>query len=268
MVKITKIDYKDDPQMYEQVEDIPGEKAMFAKAAEIATAYASARKSSPNRGIKILDLCCGTAPLWDYLKLEDEMFFDRVIGVDISKSYLDFARRKYYEKLAGQAFSPDSGAQLDFILHDAVAYRHPQPVDVIIGTSAYHHIEDERKLDLLRQVMEQLKDDGVAIFGENLIGDYNNLEERAKVVTEFYTKRIEELVGMGIADRRIDLLGRVLQYELDREYEWKHPYRMFRENLDRAGFEVVEEHKVWPAKPIFLDDKVGDFVIVARKKQS
>ena len=269
MVKISAtIDYRDNPLMYEQVEDIPGEKAMFVKAAEIANAHATAKRNKPNRGIQVLDLCCGTALLWDYLELEDETLFDRVIGVDISKPYLDFARQKYYGRLAGQAFSPDSGAQLDFILNDAVIYRHSTQVEVVIGTSAYHHIEDERKPDFLRQVRGQLKDDGIVIFGENLIGDYKNLQDRTKVVTEFYIKRIEELIGMGITDKRIDILRRVLQYELEREYEWKHSYRMFRVNLDKAGFEVVEEHKVWPSKPFFLDGKVGDFVIVARKKRA
>ncbi len=254
--------------LYEEVEDIPGERAMLVKAAEVITNFAKGKQKHPKKGISAVDLCCGTALLWDCLKLEDETLFDKVTGVDISPQYLDFAKRKYYAKLAGQAFCTDAGAQPEFILHDAVTYKHPSPVDLVIGTSAYHHIEDSRKFNLLIRIREQLKDDGIVVFGENLIEDYTGLEDRSRVVTEFYTKRIEELTGMGITDRRIELLRRVLQYELDREYEWKHSYRMFMENLDKAGFEVVEEHKVWPSKPLFIDDKVGDFVIVARKKQA
>ena len=252
--------YRDNPQLYEEVEDIPGEKAMFSRAAEIITGYA---KKHPH-GISVLDLCCGTGPIIEYLPADSPRpLFKSITGVDISKKYLDFASNKYFYL---PTFGYMHGLELNFVQADAVEYTHPERVDLVLASSAYHHIEDERKVSFLNKIHEQLKDNGIVVFCENLIGDYNNLEARAKSVTNFYMKRIEEMKEMRITDRRLDLVKRVLQYELDREYEWKHPYRIFMENLRETGFEIVSEEKVWPSVKMFDDEKVGDFVIVAKKK--
>ena len=259
-------DYRNDAELYENVEDVPGERAMFIKAAEIITAYATQNRKHPNRGIKILDLCCGTAPILGHLKITDETLFGEITGVDISAQYLDFARGKYYGILAGQAWDPEHGANTEFIESDAVDYTHPEQVDVIIASSAYHHIEDERKPRFLENVREQLKADGIAVVCENLIPDYEDMAQRAIAVTNFYTERIKELARQGITDNRLGLLCRVLQYELDREYEWKHSYRMFKDNLAEAGLEASTEFKVWPIEELFADSLVGDFVFTVNKK--
>jgi len=157
------------------------------------------------------------------------------------------------------------GVELNFINHDAVDYTHPALVDIILASSAYHHIEDERKLRFLEKVRAQLKDEGIAIFCENLIGKYQNPAERAVAVTDFYAERIKEMARLGTTDRRLGLVCRVLQYELDREYEWKHSYSEFVDNLCKAGLVVVNKTKVWPIEDLFKDLKVGDFVFEVRK---
>jgi SAM-dependent methyltransferase len=189
---------------------------------------------------------------------------EEVTGVDIDENYLKFARQKYWERVTGMG-ADWYGTKLNFVNHDAVDYTHLSLVDVIIASSAYHHIEDERKLEFLRKVQVQLKDDGLAVFCENLIGNYHNLTERAIAVTDFYAERIKEMARLGISDRRLGLVCRVLQYELDREYEWKHSYREFTDNLQKAGLKVVNEAKVWPTEDLFRDPKVGDFVFEVKK---
>ncbi|KKU99849.1 MAG: Methyltransferase [Parcubacteria group bacterium GW2011_GWA2_48_9] len=269
---VQDLTYKDNPELYEEVENIPGEKAMFSKAADVIALFAAQKRKPNKRGISILDLCCGTAPLYDYLlkhdypNLHDETLFDKITGVDISPKYLEYAQIKYNSKLAYQQFDEDKGVKLEFILHDAVDYNHSEKVDLILASSAYHHIEDERKIDFLKKVHSQLKDDGIAVFCENLIDDYSNLEERAISVTDFYTKRIDEMRALGITDRRIELVQRILKYELDRDYEWKNSYNIFMKNLGEVGFKILGEYKVWPSTKMFENYKVGDFVIIAGKK--
>ena len=258
------MDYRDNAVLYEAVEDIPGEKAMFRKAAELITAFAQRQEKLLGKGITLLDLCCGTAPMYRYLPELIKCPLEEITGVDINANYLWFARQKYWERVTGMG-ADWFGAELNFMEHDAVDYTHPTPVDIILASSAYHHIEDERKLRFLEKVRNQLKDEGIAVFCENLIGSYQNPAERAIAVTDFYAERIKEIASLGIIDKRLGLVCRVLQYELDREYEWKHSYQEFVDNLRKAGLVVVNENKVWPNEDLFKNPKVGDFVFEVRK---
>ena len=257
-------DYKGNAELYEAVEDIPGEKAMFVEASRVITSYSD---RNPNKkGLDILDLCCGTAPILEYLPDARKLPLKSVTELILIEPIIEFAEQKYWERVTGMG-SDWFGVELKFIEHDAVDYAHPSLVDVIIASSAYHHIEDKHKLRFLEKVKSQLKEDGIAVFCENLIGDYKNLEERAVAVTEFYSERIKEMARLGITDKRLGLVCRVLQYELDREYEWKHSYGEFLENLEKVGLRVVKETKVWPTENLFSDSKVGDFVKEVRKNE-
>jgi len=69
VVTLKRGDYRSNAELYGRVEDIPGEQAMFVKAAQIIVDYAKRHKAlgDTNRGIIILDLCCGAAPILELL---------------------------------------------------------------------------------------------------------------------------------------------------------------------------------------------------------
>lgn len=258
------VDYKDNPAMYEQVEDIPGEQAMFRKAAGVIVAHANEVYTAENRGAEVLDLCCGTAPILEFLPGADKCPMNAVTCVDMSREYLNFARQKYFYRAAGMG-SDWFGTLLNFVLSDAVDYTHPRSADIILASSAYHHIENDRKIPFLRKLYAQLNASGVVVFCENLIADYETPLQREVAVMDFYVERLKEMMALEINDVRLDLVRRVLQYELDEEYEWKHSRRMFLENLANVGFKIKAEHKVWPERNYFGDPNIGDFVVVAEK---
>ena len=56
------MDYRNNAVLYEAVEDIPGEKAMFRKAAEIITAFAQRTEEISGNGIALFDIFSGKAP--------------------------------------------------------------------------------------------------------------------------------------------------------------------------------------------------------------
>lgn len=259
-------DYKGNAELYETVEDIPGEQAMFQKAVEIIMQHAKEHSKLNHQGIDLLDLCCGTSTIVRSLPLDENKLIKSVTEVDIDKAYLDFLEKKCDDiTMDAHVCYYGCGAETKFILEDAVDYAHPTLADIIVASSAYHHIEDERKLRFLEKIKEQLKDDGIAVFCENLIGDYNTLAERAEAVTDFYAERLKQMSRLGITDKRLGLVCRVLQYELDGEYEWKHSYQKFRDNLQCAGLVIAHETKVWPSEDLFSNPKVGDFVFEVRK---
>ncbi|MBI2662026.1 class I SAM-dependent methyltransferase, partial [Candidatus Woesearchaeota archaeon] len=148
-------DYRNNAELYEAVEDIPGEKAMFQKAAKIIMDYA--KRNSQSQGISILDLCCGTSAIIRSLQLDENKLIRSVTGVDINQAYLDFLTKKCDDiTMDAHVLYHGCGAETKFVITDAVDYTHPSLVDIIIASSAYHHIEDERKLRFLEKVRDQL----------------------------------------------------------------------------------------------------------------
>ncbi|AJF59678.1 MAG: class I SAM-dependent methyltransferase [Candidatus Diapherotrites archaeon] len=244
--------YKDNAELYNKVEDIPGEREMLIQGSKHLLDYAK----RVGRKISILDVCCGTELILDFLSSDFKNRLESFVGVDISQKYLDDAKKRI-----------GSDPRFELVNHDAVLFRHPRKFDVIIASSAYHHIEDERKPDFLNNIFNHLKDDGIVVFMENIIPKYSNRVERDSAAIEFYAKRIVDCIdNHEIKDERISLLSRVMQYERDREYEWKSHYSLFTKHLAAADLEVISVKKVWPKEKIFSDNNVGDFVFLVKKK--
>ncbi|MFH1409211.1 MAG: class I SAM-dependent methyltransferase [Nanoarchaeota archaeon] len=268
--------YRGNPELYGKVEDIPGEQAQYELAARIIQDFAQLHLERTCEGITILDLCCGTMAIPRMLlaardPLKGPILYQEIIGVDIDQAYLDFARHEIEPHIGmGGAYF---GLDADFLCRDAAEYLHQAKVDVILASSAYHHMDDgthtvhnPKKASFLTRVRDQLKDDGIAVFCENLIPAFNNDSEYEAATREFYVRRMNELLDMGIKDERIDLLCRVMRYGLDREYELKTHYYGLMATLENADLEVVVEQKVWPSKSMFDDSLAGDYVIVARNR--
>ena len=241
--------YKDNSKLYDLVEDIPGEQAQYKKAAE------EINNLCQNNEKTVIDFCCGTASIANLLRGNKNV--EKIIGIDICSDYLEKAREKIGDDVRYQ-----------FMAGDAVNCRLPFQADIVLASSAYHHIEDERKLEFLNNIHRHLKKDGQVVFCENFIGDFNNLDEYSEKTREFYEKRIDELMNLGIKDERLELLREVLGFGVNRIYEWKSSFRIFAEHLEKCGFEIVKATKVWPdpSKNYFADNKIGDFVVIARKK--
>ncbi len=102
---------------------------------------------------------------------------------------------------------------------------------------------------------------------ENILPAYSNEEERRTAAVEFYARRIVDCIdNHNIRDDRIALLSRVMQYERDREYEMKSHYELFQKHLSEANLCLLSVKKIWPENRLFSDQKVGDFVLLVKKK--
>lgn len=151
-------DYKDNAEAYELEErSRPDEMLMINIAADKVN-----KLLEKIHNAKILDLCCGTG-----LSMEgfiEHPNISKIVGVDISKEYLACARNKFSKISTPHIFINDDAVTTDLPVHEW---------DIIMLASAYHHIEDDRKLVFLRKVHGLLKDTGRAIFAENILPEYD-----------------------------------------------------------------------------------------------
>jgi len=237
--------YSKNARLFQKVESVPGEQALYEKAKEeIRTELARLRTAT------IIDLCCGTCEIFSRLLPEPKV--SRFVGIDIEQSYLDFAK----ERLKGVG-------DVRLVLGDAVDCHLATAADIVIASSAYHHIEDERKFRFLRTIIKHMKCDGRVVFAENILPAYADETGHADAARLFYGKRIEEARALGMDEDVIGLLHQVMDFEVGREYEWKVDYTRFMADLGRAGFVVLRQTKVWPTTFQFEDPQAGDYVVVA-----
>ena len=247
-------DYRDDAEAYEIEErSRPDEMLMLDGAGEHAAAFLSTRTNA-----RVLDLCCGTGLSLRYILNHADVA--QIVGVDISDEYLSFAK----EKCAESSPTPE------FVQFDAVDVQLPEEHwDVIMLCSAYHHIEDSRKLQFLKKVRRLLKPDGIAVFAENILPNYEEGSEEsyANAVKEFYTEVLDDAVASNpdLPDSVRGLISRVAKYGVDGDYEYKVHYKIFQNHLAEAGLVVAKETCVWPTARRALRAPGGNYVLVATR---
>lgn len=201
-------------------------------------------------GKRVLDLCCGTALLArNWLQGRDV----RYVGVDKNGAFAAFAQ----ERLAGDE-------RFSLVVEDAVDARVGGKFDVVVLTSAYHHIEDKRKVLFLRNAARHLKKDGVVVVYEKFIRHYQTAAEAADAGMEFYKERILQMMrGEKLTQVQLFALYNELYLTAVRKEEYKVPLARFLGDAAQAGLQVVKKECLWP-----LGQDAGDWLLVLRPAYS
>lgn len=244
-------------EVYNLGKNIPGDRELFEKAAELIN-----KETYPKKSI-ILDLCCGTGEIIRRIKKPSR--FQAIYCVDINRDYLNLLKDKLF---ASQGDLSDNGI-FKFICADAVTYSLVNAqADIIILSSAIHHIEDNFKEKFVKNVAKNIKDGGVVIICEDLLGSFSNKEEHDKRTIEFYGKKIVEIKTKKLNSKLIEIVEDIVARGIEGNCEYKMSYRIFRELLAKNNLEVDKEHKVWPKTKMFRNNKIGDFVFVVKKTKN
>lgn len=242
--------------VYDLGRNIPGDWEMYKKATELIN-----KGTYPKKSI-ILDLCCGTGEIVRRIKRLDQ--FQKIYCVDINQDYLNLC----HDKLLMNISPPDKPEQIifKFICADAVNYSLVESkANIIILSSAIHHIEDNFKKKFMKNVYRNLKDDGIVIICENLLGDFSNKEEHDKQTIDFYNKKIIEINTQKLDSYLIEIVEDIATRGIEGNCEYKMSYRIFRELLAKTSFKIDKEYKVWPKTKVFRSSKIGDFVFIVKK---
>jgi ubiquinone/menaquinone biosynthesis C-methylase UbiE len=249
----TRCDFWSDPEAYELEERArPDEMLMQRAAAEIAVKYLDGVP-----GATALDLCCGTGISMESLVAHPNVIL--VVGVDISLRYLEYARKVY----ANSRLAP-------ILIHgDAVLAPLPRERwDIVMLASAYHHIEDDRKIQFLRRVHSLIGACGRAVIAENIlpIYDINDRQDYNRAVSDFYSEVLSTARRHNphLPNHVADLIQRVAQYGVDGAHEYKVSMAILHEHLAEAQLQVVEQRTVWPEDGSLLGGNGGNYVFLVR----
>lgn len=180
------------PENYEIEEwSRPDEMAMFnhfwTEAQTILDTLCNAR---------VADICCGTG--MSMLGVVSHPNIASISGVDIDQKNVDFARKRY--KAFGKSKFECADAQAWLSSNDGF--------DLLLLSSAYHHIEHTRQGAFASKLARALRPGGYAVFGENIVADFPSplSSDYNTAVREFYKAAKADAKG-----RRPDISGYILE---------------------------------------------------------
>lgn len=112
-----------------------------------------------------------------------------------------------------------------------------RPIDLIIGTEAYHHIPDKEKLRFFRNQFQHLKRNGFLIIGDNFLPYYEKEEDRIKALYKFWDPYIRN-------KRKKGALSKTFAEAMKCAEEGRVEYKTCRTIMERfakiAGFKIVK----------------------------
>lgn len=224
-------DYKEDPEALELAQATFNEQAIYQDLARFSLDWFALNNRSP----KVLDLCSATG--LSALQVAKTIPVASVTLVDIDKKALDKGCQYF------ASFCPC------FVhCNDAVTFHSVERYDIILMNSAYHHIQDKKKLLFLKNASALLNTDGVIFIGDHFLPDYFNLFQFKKSVVLFYTKLINELIDRGESEIPINVIRRSGLYNYQSDYEYKVSFSVFSEHVTSSGLLLNEINKIWPEK--------------------
>lgn len=247
-----RLRYAHDPAAYEAEEwSRPDEMALFNLL------WTTARQVLDERpGCRVLDVCCGTG-----LSLLGAISHPHValaVGVDVAAPLLAFARRRY------APFGNVSHVRADAV--DLIFA--PGTFDLVVASSAYHHIEHERKRAFLGTCHAVLRAGGRLLMAENVLPPYDDDGEA-------YDRAVRTLYAAvtRTARDRYPRLPPSIRAMLDedvalsvrREHEFKVDRRRLLADVLGAGFVVESEQCAWAVDPRDPGGSGGNSLLVLRK---
>ncbi|OHB19476.1 MAG: hypothetical protein A3D40_02435, partial [Parcubacteria group bacterium RIFCSPHIGHO2_02_FULL_40_12] len=197
-------------------------------------------ESKKLQNVSVLDLCSGPGNFVNHLAF----IYSNLNVVCIDKNP-DFVRS------GNEIFK-----KWKFIEGDVLKINLNQKFDFVITSSAYHHIQDENKIDFLKTIHRYLVDDGVAIICENFLPDYKNDSDRKISIKKYYDE-LEQYYRDGNATKKaVEIVKEVREQELNSKEEHKVSFRIFEEHLAKTGLKIDNNVIIWQPD-IFKYDKAG-----------
>jgi len=86
----------------------------------------------------------------------------------------------------------DKYPQLKIIQSDAEDFKSKSKFDILVMTTAFHHIRFQNKLRFLKSVRKLFNKNGMFLCGDNFIAEYNTIKEKDKVLIKSMEKWVRD----------------------------------------------------------------------------
>lgn len=190
-----------------------------------------------NKGpLIIADFCCGTGN--NSLLISQRFPVKKVTLIDINKQFLNIAIK------SGIQASEIIPVQSDILKVNLKAEH-----DLVISMFAYHHVPDQDKQKYIEIVKDSLKVGGILLLGEIYSPD--------KQTTLAYYEHLLEVIPGDVKTPELEKFLR--QTAESDEFEYKVSQKFAHDQLNAAGFKLIDNFKIWPKDNKFTPD-VGTFV--------
>jgi SAM-dependent methyltransferase len=197
--------------------------------------------------VSVLDMCCGPGTFVNYLGLIYPNI--TVTGIDVNEAFIEYASRRF------------EGYGWEFIKADAKDFDLKRTFDFVTAASAYHHLEDDFKVDFLFNARKHLVTGGKVIVCEQFLPYYSNDDTRIYAINEFYGLLREYCSQGDMAKEAMQAIDETHQLELSGHEEHKVHRGVFELHTQAAGFEIELDIPVWQPRE-FKKDNAGSFVIL------
>lgn len=240
-------EYKDIPEALEKAQATFNEELLY----QALTKFAEKWYERDARPAVLLDLCSATGLA--ALRVARAIPVNGVTLVDTDREALK----------VGAAYFANSELS-SMCCTDAVTFETDTKYDLILMNSGYHHIEDPRKVDFLRNAKRLLAPGGEILVGEHFLGPYSNASEFKARVVEFYSLLIEELKRRHEPDEAVGVIRQAAYYCWLGQYEYKVSCDVFLEHCRTAQLLAKDSLCVWPDPLPILKCDFGSFVLALK----
>lgn len=128
---------------------------------------------------------------------------------------------------------------------DSIQFMTERKFDLVLANSAYHHIEDARKVGFLSRARLALADCGQLLLGEHFLPPYASQDEFREAVEIFYGALIEDLCARGENPDAIRVIRRAGLYCWEGHYEYKVSWSAFLQDLSMSGLAIRKYEVLW-----------------------
>jgi SAM-dependent methyltransferase len=133
----------------------------------------------------------------------------------------------------------------DARIADAVDFKGEWPFDLVLMNSAYHHVDDDKKVAFLTNAADNLRKGGAILVGDHFLPPYEDPEEFREAVVDYYEHLVAELVRRNAPVEALNIIRRSGLYCWQMVYEYKVSWSVFVRHLSAAGLRVAAKRVVW-----------------------
>ncbi len=228
---VDKIEYT--PEGIEQAQATFNEKALYQAIATFAQEWYKKNQ----RVAKVLDLCSATGLCaW---QVAQAIPVDEVTLVDIDRKYLEVGVKHFEEVSPVLCFC-----------EDAVYFNKQQTYDLILMNSAYHHIENGKKVAFLKNARNLLANGGEILIGDNFLpkSSTGNRDEFRQSVVLFYTHLLKELQKRNEPSEAINVIRKAAFNCWQGIEEYKVSFPVFKNHAIQSNLSIQKVNQVWIAE--------------------